>query len=82
MIFSIVSVGLAKIILKICAKQNFKYSNLLTFYIIGLILAIVLKVVKFDLSQGIFEFLVCIIINIIIFVIFKHIKKLLESKNI
>ena len=75
MIFLISTVGLAKIILKICTKQNFKYSNLLVFCIIGLILSLILKIFKFNLSKGYLEVFVCSFINIILFMIFKYIKK-------
>lgn len=75
MIFIIATVGLAKIILKTCAKQTFKYSNILTFCTIGLILSIVLKIFKFNLSQEYLEVILCLIINIIIFIIFKYRKK-------
>lgn len=81
MIFSIASVGLAKIILKTCTKQNYKYSNFLMFCIIGLILSIILKLFNFKLSYRPLEILICLVINIIIFIIFKYIKKILKSKN-
>lgn len=80
MILSIASVGLAKIILKTCTKQNFKYTNFLIFCIIGLVLSIILKIFNFNLSYRPLEILICLIINIIIFVIFKYIKKVNESK--
>ncbi len=80
MIFTIASVGLAKIILKACTKQDFKYSNLLVFCIIGLILAVIMKIFKLNLPHKSLEFFICLIINIIIFIIFKHIKKVNESK--
>lgn len=82
MIFSIASVGLAKIILKTCTKQKFKYSNLLVFCIIGLVLAIIMKIFKLNLSHEFLEILICLIINIIIFIIFKYIKKVNESKHL
>ena len=80
MIFSIATIGLARIILKTCTKQNFKYSNLLVFCIIGLVLAIIMKIFKLNLSYEFLEILICLIINIIIFIIFKYIKKVNESK--
>ena len=80
MIFTIASVGLAKIILKTCTKQDFKYSNLLVFCIIGLILAVIMKIFKLNLPHKSLEFFICLIINIIIFIIFKYIKKVNESK--
>ena len=80
MLFIIATVGLAKIILKTCTKQNFKYSNLLLFCIIGLTTSIILKIFKLNLSQGFLETLICLIINIIVFIVFKYIKKVNESK--
>lgn len=80
MIFSIASVGLAKIILKTCTKQNYKYSNFLMFCIIGLILSIILKVFNFNLSYKPLEMLICLIINVIAFIILKYIKKVQKSK--
>lgn len=79
MIFMIVAVGLAKIILKICAKQTFKYSNILIFCTIGLILSTVLKIFKLKLSQEYLEVILCLIINIAFFISFKYWKK---SQNI
>lgn len=74
MIFIIATVGLARIILKTCTKQNFKYSSLLIFCIIGLILSLIFKILQFSLSKKYFEVLICLVINIIIFIIFKYIK--------
>lgn len=82
MIFSIASVGLAKIILKTCTKQNYKYSNFLMFCMIGLILSIILKIFNFNLSYRPLEMIICLIINVIAFIIFKYIKKVQKSKNI
>lgn len=82
MIFSIASVGLAKIILKICLKQNYKYSNFLTFCIFGLILSIILKIFNFNLSYRPLEMIICLIINVIAFIIIKYIMKVQKSKNI
>lgn len=81
MIFTIASIGLAKIILKTCTKENFKYGNLLIFCIIGLILSIILKIFNFNLSYKPLEIFICLIINVIAFIIFKYIKKVLTSKN-
>ncbi len=83
MIFILATVGLAKIILKTCTRQNFKYSNLLVFCIIGLILSLILKIFKFNLSKEYLETFGCLFINIIIFIIFKYIKKrnIIEEKN-
>lgn len=78
MIFSIASVGLAKIILKACKKPDFSYNNFLIFCTIGVILSIILKIIKFNLSIKFLEILVCLITNIIIF---KYIKKFLKSKR-
>gem|GEM_PF-6096165 len=82
MIFSIASVGLAKIILKTCTKQNYKYSNFLMFCMIGLILSIILKIFNFNLTYKPLEMIICLIINVIVFIIFKYIKKVQKSKNI
>ncbi len=83
MIFSIASVGLAKIILKTCKKQNFKYSNFLIFCVIGLILSTILKIFNFNLTYKPLEVIICLIINIIAFIIFKYIeKKVIKTKNI
>ena len=81
MILAIPSVGLAKIILKTCTKQNFTYNNFLIFCIIGLILSIILKMFNFNLTYRPLEILVCLIINIIVFIIVKSINKILKSKN-
>ncbi len=82
MIFIMASIGLAKIILKISKKANFKYSNLFLFCMIGLILSVILKIFNFDLSNEYAEVFICLIINIIVFVAFKYIKKILISKFI
>ena len=74
--------GLAKIILKTCTKQNYKYSNFLMFCMIGLILSIILKIFNFNLSYRPLEMIICLIINVIAFIIFKYIKKVKKSKNI
>ena len=82
MIFSIATVGLAKIILKIFIKQNYKYSNLSMFCMIGLILSIILKILNFNLTYRPLEMIICFIINVIAFIIFKYMKKVQKSKNI
>ena len=82
MMFLIGSVGLAKIILKIAKKENCKYSNFLSFCIIGLILSVLWKIFNINLAQRFLEFIICLIINIIVFIIFKYIKKNLKDKNI
>lgn len=75
MIFSLVTVGLARLILKLCNKPKFKYYNLIIFCSIGLIISGIFKVFSINLSKKYLEALICIGMNIIIFVIFKYIKK-------
>ena len=77
MLFIIASIFLAKVILKTCVHQNFKYSNLLVFCLIGLIISLVLKLFKFDLSKEYLETLVCLFFNIIFFIILKYIKNII-----
>lgn len=48
------------------------------FCTIGLILSIILKIFNFNLSDRPLEIFICLIINIIIFIIFKCIKKVLK----
>lgn len=52
------------------------------FCIIGLILSIILKIFNFNLSYRPLEMIICLIINVIAFIIFKYIKKVQKSKNI
>lgn len=81
MLFMMVTVGLAKIILKVFAKQNFKYNKLLVFCFIGIILAFIFKIIPFNLSEKFWETWICFIINSIFFIIFNHTKKVLKSKH-
>lgn len=78
MMFSLATIGLAKIILKTCSKQNFKYSNLIIFCSIGLIISGIFKIFNINLSGKYLETLICIVMNIIIFIVFKYIKKQLK----
>ena len=50
--------------------------------ILGLILSIILKIFNFNLSYRPLEMIICLIINVIAFIIFKYIKKVQKSKNI
>lgn len=75
MIFILAAVELARFILKTCTKQDFKYSNLLLFCSIGLILAIILKIFNLDFKKDILEVIICLIMNIIVFIMFKCKKK-------
>lgn len=81
MIFIIVSIGFAKIILAVFAKQKFKYSNLLAFCIIGLIISIILKIFNFNFSQKPLEIIICLIINILAFIVFKFRRKIFRKQN-
>ena len=78
MIFIIATVWLARIILKTCTKRTFKYSNLLSFCIIGLIVDIILRIFNLNFQKNILEVVICLIINIIIFIIFKCKDKILH----
>lgn len=49
---------------------------------IGLILSIILKIFNFNLLYRPLEMIICLIINVIAFIIFKYIKKVQKSKNI
>lgn len=75
MIFSLATVGFAKLILKLCNKPNFKYYNIIVFCSIGLIISGIFKVFSINLSRKHLEALICIGMNIIIFIIFKYIEK-------
>lgn len=81
MIFLIVSVGIAKIILKIAKKENYNYINWLTFCIIGLILSTLWIIFNIRLEQKYLEIFICLIINIIVFRIFKYIKKVFKTNK-
>ena len=69
---------MAKFILKTCAKQNFKYSNLFAFCFIGLMISVILKIFKFELEIESLELIICLIINIVIFIIFKCKDKIVQ----
>ena len=76
MIFIILTIGLAKIILKFFMKQPFKYTKLLIFCVIGLGISILLSIFKISLPQKYLESAICIILNIIIY------KYIMWRKNI
>lgn len=78
MLFIIATVLLARIMLKIATKQYFKYSNILSFCTIGLILAIILKCFNLNFQKKIIESVICLSLNIIIFIIFKNKDKILQ----
>lgn len=81
MIFIIATIGLAKIILVTCTKQKFKYSNLLIFCIIGLIISVIFKIFKLNLSKKYLEMIICLITNILLFIIFKFRRRLFNKQQ-